>query len=39
MEQEINRYDFDTGFNLYTVSVWRNQVEAAHCFVGIIISK
>ena len=38
-EQEINRYDVDPGYDLYTVSAWRNQVQAANGGVGIIISK
>ena len=38
-EQEINRYDVDPGYDLYTVSAWRNQVQAANGSMGIIISK
>ena len=38
-EQEINRYDVDPGYDLYTVSAWRNQVQAANGGVGIIIRK
>ena len=38
-EQEINRYDVDPGYDLYTVSAWRNQLQAANGRVGIIISK
>ena len=38
-EQEINWYDIDPGYNLYTISAWRNQVQAENGGVGIIISK
>ena len=38
-EQEINQYDVDPGYDLYTVSAWRNQVQEANGGVGIIISK
>ena len=38
-EQEINRYDVDPGYDLYTVSAWRNQVQAANSGVGLMISK
>ena len=38
-EQDINRYNVDPIYNLYTVSTWRNQVQAANGGVGIIISK
>ena len=27
-EQEINRYDVDPGYDLYTVSAWTNQEQA-----------
>ena len=36
-EQDINRYDVDPGYDLYTLSVWINQVPAANGGVGIII--
>ena len=38
-EHEINQYNVDPGHYLYTVSAWRNQVQAANGGVGIIISK
>ena len=38
-EHEINQYNDDPGYYLYTVSAWRNQVQAANGGVGIIISK
>ena len=38
-EQEINRYDVDPGYDLYTISAWINQVQAANGDVGIIIRK
>ena len=38
-EQEINRYDVHPGYDLYTVSAWINQVQAANGGVGIIIRK
>ena len=38
-EQEINQYDVDPEYDLYTVSAYINQVQAANGGVGIIISK
>ena len=38
-EHEINQYDVDSGYNLYTVSAWINQVQAANGSVVITISK
>ena len=38
-EHEINQYNDDPVYYLYTVSAWRNQVQAANGGVGIIISK
>ena len=37
-EQEINLYDVEPGYNLYSVSAWRNQVQAANGYMGIIIN-
>ena len=38
-EHDINQYNDDPGYYMYTVSAWRNQVQAANGGVGIIISK
>ena len=38
-EHEINQYNDDPGYHLYTVSAWINQVQAESGGVGIIISK